>query len=71
MKQTIPLLPLNKILLEMDAPFLPIQGILKNGNSTMIPEIAGLLAERLNWPLRVILAVTHENAIQVFQPYLL
>lgn len=64
---TLPLPPLDKILLETDAPFLaptPHRG--EQNESAYIPEIAKWLAEKLNVSVDEVMQKTTENCHELF-----
>jgi len=63
----LPLLPIERILLETDAPYLspvPYRG--KRNEPAYIPIIAGKLAEIYELPLEVVAEKTIGNALQMF-----
>lgn len=63
----LPLPPLERLLLETDAPFLAPAGHRGEVNeSALIPVIAACLADRLQIPLDHLAAVTEQNATQLF-----
>ena len=63
----LPLPPLERLLLETDAPFLAPAGHRGEVNeSALAPVIAACLADRLQIPLDHLAAVTEQNATQLF-----
>ena len=65
--ETVKQLPLDRILLETDSPYLtPVPHRGKRNESSYIPIIASRLAEQTGRPLEEIAAVTTENAHKLF-----
>jgi TatD DNase family protein len=65
---TLPLPPLDKILLETDAPFLaPIPHRGEQNESSYIPDIAKWLAEKLNVSVDEVMQKTTENCFDLFK----
>lgn len=65
---TLPLPPLEKILLETDAPFLapaPHRG--EQNESAYIPEIGKWLAEKLEIPVEEVMRKTTKNCFELFK----
>lgn len=61
---TLPLPPLDKILLETDAPFLaPVPHRGEQNESSYIPDIAKWLAEKLGVPLEKVMETTTDNCL--------
>ncbi|MBP5512443.1 TatD family hydrolase [Candidatus Saccharibacteria bacterium] len=64
---TLPTPPLDKILLETDAPFLaPVPHRGEQNESSYIPEIAMWLAEKLNVSVEEVMQKTSENCHDLF-----
>lgn len=64
---TLPTPPLDKILLETDAPFLaPVPHRGEQNDSSYIPDIAEWLAEKLNISVEEVMKVTTENCHKLF-----
>ena len=65
--ETVKQIPLERILLETDSPYLtPVPHRGKRNESSYIPIIASRLAEQTGRPLEEIAAITTENAHQLF-----
>ena len=65
---TLPLPPLDKILLETDAPFLaPVPHRGEQNESSYIPDIAEWLAKKLNAPVEEVMKQTTENCYDLFK----
>ena len=65
---TLPLPPLDKILLETDAPFLaPSAHRGEQNESAYIPEIAEWLAGKINLPVEEVMKKTTENCFELFR----
>ena len=65
---TLPLPPLEKILLETDAPFLaPVPHRGEQNESAYIPEIGKWLAEKLEIPVEEVMRRTTENCFELFK----
>ena len=65
---TLPLPPLDRILLETDAPFLaPVPHRGEQNESSYIPCVATWLAEKLNLPVEVIMEETTKNCYDLFR----
>lgn len=65
---TLPLPPLDRILLETDAPFLaPVPHRGEKNNSSYIPCIATWLAEKLNLTVEEVMQKTTENCHNLFK----
>ena len=65
---TLPLPPLDKILLETDAPFLaPADHRGEQNESAFIPEIGKWLAEKLEVPVEEVMRVTTKNCFELFK----
>ena len=65
---TLPLPPLDKILLETDAPFLaPAAHRGEQNESSYIPEIAKWLAEKLNVSVDEVMQKTTKNCHDLFK----
>lgn len=65
--ETVKSIPLDRILLETDSPYLtpvPFRG--KRNESSYIPHIAAKLSEQLELPVEEIAAATTENAHKLF-----
>ena len=61
-------MPLEALLLETDAPDMPLQGQQGGMNSPAnLPQIAQLLAELRQQPLAEVVSVLYESALQVFR----
>jgi TatD DNase family protein len=68
LEEVISEIPLDKIVLETDAPYLapvPFRG--KRNESTYIPYIAGRIASIKNISVSEVAAITTQNALKVFQ----
>ena len=64
---TLPLPPLERILLETDAPFLaPVPHRGEKNQPAYIADVAIWLAERLNLPLKEVATVTTGNSLDLF-----
>ena len=65
---TLPLPPLDKILLETDAPFLaPADHRGEQNESAFIPEIGKWLAEKLEVSVEEVMRVTTKNCFELFK----
>lgn len=65
---TLPLPPLDRILLETDAPFLaPVPHRGEQNDSSYIPDIAKWLAEKLNVSVDEVMQKTTENCFDLFK----
>ena len=65
---TLPTPPLDKILLETDAPFLaPVPHRGEQNESSYIPDIANWLAEKLNISVDEVMQKTTENCFELFR----
>ena len=65
---TLPLPPLDRILLETDAPFLaPVPHRGEQNESSYIPCVATWLAEKLNLPVETIMEETTKNCYDLFR----
>jgi len=67
LKEVIPAIPLDRIILETDSPYLapvPMRG--KRNESSFIPHIAEFLCTILEMPLDEIRAITTENAKRLY-----
>lgn len=65
---TLPLPPLEKILLETDAPFLaPVPHRGEQNESAYIPEIGKWLAEKLEIPVEEVMRRTTKNCFELFK----
>ena len=65
---TLPLPPLDRILLETDAPFLaPVPHRGEQNESSYIPCVATWLAEKLNLPVEAIMEETTKNCYDLFR----
>jgi len=66
-RKTVSKLPLKQLLLETDAPDMPIQGKQGRANSPeFLPEIAKCLGELLKVPTERIIEQTNQNALDLF-----
>ena len=63
----LPLLPIERVLLETDAPYLsPVPHRGKRNEPSYLPAIAAKLAEIYELPIEIIAEKTTENALQLF-----
>ena len=64
---TLPTPPLDRILLETDAPFLaPVPHRGEKNEPAFIPDVAKWLAEKLETPVEEIAKITTENTTKLF-----
>ena len=68
LKELLPKIGLDKIVLETDAPYLPpVPHRGKRNESSYIPLIAQQIAEIMNVEIEVVAAITSSNAKKLFQ----
>lgn len=68
LKEAVKLLPLERLVLETDCPFLPPQSIRgKRNEPSSVKEIAQAISEIKNVPLEKVAQVTTENFLKLFE----
>ena len=68
LQEVLPHIPLNRLVLETDAPYLspvPYRG--KRNESSYVAEVAGKMVDILGYTMDEVKEITSQNAIELFQ----
>ena len=65
-KESVQAIPLDNLLVETDSPFIPVIRGERRGSPSMIGQVAEAVADIIGWPLRQVVALTHNNALRAY-----